>query len=255
MHNNKCKKAHYACLLISCIIIICTPSCKKQTYIPALTRNKQYSLKVDSTQQLYEMESFMKAYRDSLAIIMQQQIGYTETPLTFAQPESNLGNLVADAVWQTSNANQSIDMVVLSTQILANHYLAPGKISLGNCYELIPKEHALIIASLTGNQVQQLSDSIAAAKGLPVAGCQILIGTTKKTSILIAQQSPKEQLLYSVCFDEDLSKLWSFRFLQNSQYTYKSKTSVRAALIAYLKHMQTIKHPLNTKLEQRISYE
>lgn len=255
MVNNKCKKANYTYSLLLYIIILVSPACTHNKYIAVVSNHKQYSLKADSLHEASAMDTFIRSYKDSLVSIMQQQIGYSETPLTFAQPESNLGNLLADAVWHTSKDRQSIDMVVLSTQILGSHYHAPGKITLGNCYELLPKENALIIVSLTGKQLQQLSDSIAVMKGLPVAGCRILIHTNKSTSILIDQQSPKAQLLYTICFNEDLSKLRPFRFLQNNPYTSRSNISLRAALIAYLKEMQQTQKPLNLRLEQRISYE
>ena len=255
MHNNKCKKANYTYSLLLYISVFVLPACSQNKYIAVVSKHKLYRLKADSMHAASVMDSFISSYNDSLTKIMQQQIGYCEAPLTFAQPESNLGNLLADAVWHSSNAYQSIDMVVLSTQIFGSHYLDPGKISLGNCYELIPKENALFIVSVTGKQLQQISDSIAAMKGLPVAGCRILIHAAKNSSILIDQQVPKAQLLYTVCFNEDLCKLRSFRFLQNIPNSIRASISLRTALIVYLKEMQQTQQSLNLRLEQRISYE
>jgi 2',3'-cyclic-nucleotide 2'-phosphodiesterase (5'-nucleotidase family) len=255
MHNNKWEKANYTYTTLLYMLFIFTVSCKNNIYIAVPVANKIYQLKADSLNQQTMIDSIMKNFWAKRLDLMQETIGNTALPLTFAQPESSLGNLLADAVWNYFVNKHPLDIVVLSPQIIGLHYLAPGNITIENCIELLPKDNQLIIASLNGLQIQQLSDSIAAMNGMPIAGCNIKINSKKSTTILVAQQMPKEQRLYRVCFNEDLSKQRAFRFLQNTYNAYNSQISLRTALITYFKQINQNKQKLSVPIEQRISYE
>ena len=96
-------------------------------------------------------------------------IGHSDIPLTKAQPESTLGNFMADAMLV---AGQRIDPDVVAA--IGNYggirlpYIAPGPITRGKVYELMPFDNTLNIIEIPGAVLQQFCDAMAARKGWPM---------------------------------------------------------------------------------------
>lgn len=92
------------------------------------------------------------------------------------QPESRLGNFVADLCFDqiTRGNNHKADFCVLNNGGLRRS-LPEGEIRLGNVYELMPFDNTLVILELTGESTLKLLEYIARQGGVPVANLRMSI--------------------------------------------------------------------------------
>ena len=109
---------------------------------------------------------------------MNQILVESVAPLEKGQPESKLGNMVADACFTEAavkmNQQQAgaIDFCVLNNGGLRSS-LPQGKITLKNIYELMPFENELVVVTLTGTSTESLLKYIVAKGGVPVSNLKM----------------------------------------------------------------------------------
>src|SRR5690606_11149141 len=98
-------------------------------------------------------------------------IGRTDIPLTKAQPESTLGNFVADAQMIVAKKldNKVVASVVNYGGIRLN-YIAPGELTKGKIFELMPFDNMLTIVEVPGEVLKQFCNHMAKYRGWPVSG-------------------------------------------------------------------------------------
>lgn len=164
--------------LLSLLIIT---SCKTQF---VATSNDKQLYKVTSTTQndsISELDAYLKPFRDSLNITMNEVIGEAMGDFVKEKPSGSLGNLVVDAMlWQitneelritnektqkenTSNADNrqpSTDNIKCSGAItnpggLRINQIPKGKITQGKIFELLPFENELVIVEVDGKILKQ----------------------------------------------------------------------------------------------------
>src|SRR5690606_18308907 len=76
--------------------------------------------------------------------------------------------------------------------------LQRGDITIGNLFELMPFENELVLLELSGRNVQQLADFIAATGGQPVSGLRMKISDGKATDIVVAGKPLKLSRTYKL---------------------------------------------------------
>jgi 2',3'-cyclic-nucleotide 2'-phosphodiesterase (5'-nucleotidase family) len=117
------------------------------------------------------VDSLVASFRSRMAEEIQQVIGETTGMLSKAVPEGTLGNFATDAMLWAANqgSREPVDMALTNNGGLRVP-IAPGPITVGKIYELMPFENMLSILVLSGSQVQNLCDQLAEARGEPIAG-------------------------------------------------------------------------------------
>lgn len=128
----------------------------------------------------------LNQYRDSLNIAMSEKIADVTDTLRFGSPEGSLGNLVADALRHTaaSQLRRFINIGIID-QGSFKLYLTPGELTLGDLYEFMPYETHLVVLTLTGRQVQQLSNQVAVLGGAPVSGLRFRLSGKRAMGVLV----------------------------------------------------------------------
>lgn len=127
------------------------------------------------------MEALVEPYRERMGEEIRQVIGEAANLLAKSVPEGTLGNFAADAMlWAARrDSDDPVDMALTNNGGLRVP-IAPGPITVGQMYELMPFENKLSILTLTGRQVQQLADALAERRGEPVSGFTFRISTTEE---------------------------------------------------------------------------
>jgi 2',3'-cyclic-nucleotide 2'-phosphodiesterase (5'-nucleotidase family) len=176
-------------------------------------------------------------------------------PLTKAQPESTLGNLVADAALTAARQEDpKVSAAIIPFYTLGQSYIAPGTLTRKNCYDILPYENRLLIVELTGAQIRILCDSIARQKGWPISGLTFVIDSGSSKQHQINGAAIHDQLLYKIVVTEYVvSDRIAAAFRLNTGRHYLAR-SLRSALIAYLQERQQPDHVLQVLLENRIQY-
>lgn len=134
------------------------------------------------------MTVLLKPYRDRLVREMQEQVGLVGPGLEKAQPESPLGNLLADLWLETARRMDTlpVDFALMNYHGIRLPALAEGPLTRGMCFELLPFDNFLAIAEMDAAGVRQLMASIAHLEGWPVSSeVRMVIGLEGVTDLTI----------------------------------------------------------------------
>jgi 2',3'-cyclic-nucleotide 2'-phosphodiesterase (5'-nucleotidase family) len=194
-------------------------------------------------------------YKKGVDTQMQVLIGHTDIPLTKAQPESTLGNFVADA---TLSAARKLDPKVVAA--VSNYggirlpYISPGPINRGKMYELMPFDNMLTIVEIPGYILQQFCDSMAMRKGWPVSGLTYTIRDRRAVDVYVGKLPLNSSLVYKIATSDYVAKGGdNCVFLQPLRKRHTT-LFIRDALIDYLAALEAEQKPLHPVLDKRIRY-
>lgn len=217
-------------------------------------QNKE--IKIDSTYSNQKaMDSFLLPYRSSMDSIMDVVIGYSDVPLSKAQPESTMGNFMADAqLFVGKKYNKNTVVSVINYGGMRIPYLSPGAITKGNIYEMMPFDNKLVLLQVPGSVLKQFCQHIAAYKGWPVSGLSFQIKDGKAINILVDGKEINEQVIY-ICAVSDYIANGG----DNCDFLIKLKREqknifVRDMLIEYVEEMNAMDKKISPKIENRITY-
>ncbi|KAK6022161.1 hypothetical protein OSTOST_12150 [Ostertagia ostertagi] len=109
-------------------------------------------------------------YKKGVDTQMQVVIGHTDIPLTKAQPESTLGNFMADAQLMAARVlDPKVEVSVSNYGGIRVPYIEAGPLTRGKIFELMPFDNMLIILELPGTILKQFCDHMAMSRGWPKA--------------------------------------------------------------------------------------
>ncbi len=142
--------------------------CKQHNYL--VNQNISYQ----SVEQQALTDSSVSAqiapYKAQLFNQMNEVVARSEKMLEKAQPESTLGNFVADIIAQQAAkvSNKNIDLAFMNYGGLRIANLPEGEWTKGLIFELLPFDNAIVVVELTGAELNELLDFIAQKGGLPI---------------------------------------------------------------------------------------
>jgi len=118
-----------------------------------------------------DIEAVITPYREELSAIMDEVIGELEVTLVKERPECNMGNWLADMIYEEAILlNDGIlDFAVQNQGGLRIPTMAAGPITRGEVLEVMPFDNKLSILTATGKEVQAFLDHIASSRGWPVS--------------------------------------------------------------------------------------
>ena len=193
------------------------------------------------------VEKIIKPYRDQLQKEMNTVIGKAQVDMARGNPESLLGDFVADVILDTARKFGQVDFALTNNGGLR----APvykGNITIGNMFELMPFGNRIVIAEFTGEQMEALLTEIIRKGGTPVSGLTI-VSTNGIVNATIGQEKFDPKKSYKVATIDylihgggNLQAMWKGKLVKDTHVL------LREALIAYVKKHRVI-HP---QLEGRI---
>lgn len=196
-------------------------------------------------------------YKAQMEAEMNQVIGHSEVqmPKVDTIPESLLGNFFADATLQQARKyDPSIDFAMPSTKGGIRVALPKGNIALSNIFELMPFENELIAFTLSGAEVQNLLNFIAATNGQPVSGLRMKIRNKKPEGVLINGKAFDPGKTYRVLTSDYIASGGdNARGFKNPLDKKVLGLKVRDALIGYVKDNEAAGMTINAKLDGRIT--
>jgi 2',3'-cyclic-nucleotide 2'-phosphodiesterase (5'-nucleotidase family) len=235
--------------LMALLLAACSPKLyvvkqSQQQYIIANTG------KIDSS-----LVTLLAPYKRGVDTQMLVLVGHTDIPLSKAQPESTLGNFVADA---TLAAAKKLDPKVVAA--VSNYggiripYISPGPITKGKIYELMPFDNMLTIIEIPGHILQQFCDSMAKRRGWPVSGISYTIKDRRAIDVYIGKTPINESLVYKIATSDYVAKGGDYcAFLQPLKKRHTT-LFIRDALIEYVAELEVAARPLHPVLDKRIRY-
>lgn len=134
---------------------------------------------------------------------MQKEMGRVitkaEASLERGQPEGALGNLIADLTRSraSSELRTNVDIAVINNGGLRIP-LPPGDITVGMVYELMPFDNIIAVLTMSGEQVMQMADELAACGGEPISGMRMRIRNGNATDVLVGSSEVNPERTYLV---------------------------------------------------------
>lgn len=120
--------------------------------------------------------------------------------MTKEQPESLLGNMMADITFKTAeDLGMKPDFAILNYGGIRTSALDSGMLTVGDAYKLMPFDNIIVVLEIPGKVVNQLLNHTAQWGGWPVKGIQAKISPTQKRvagPIYIGGQILEEDRIY-----------------------------------------------------------
>jgi 2',3'-cyclic-nucleotide 2'-phosphodiesterase (5'-nucleotidase family) len=125
------------------------------------------------------LEALVAPFRERMGEEIRTVIGEAAVLLAKSVPEGTLGNFATDAMlWAARQETTEPVHMAMTNNGGLRVPIAPGPITVGQLFELMPFENNLSVLTLTGTQVQELADALADRRGEPIAGFTFRIETS-----------------------------------------------------------------------------
>jgi 2',3'-cyclic-nucleotide 2'-phosphodiesterase (5'-nucleotidase family) len=159
-------------------------SCHKQ-FQPQSVQYAGYS--VDQSRTDTTLSNFLKPYSAKVGETMNDVMAELGTTLKKEQPDGTLGNFMADAYLSMARKkfDPSADVAFMNNGGIRLNNIQAGPLRRGSIYEVMPFDNLLVIVKITGAQLQQYLDYIAAEGGSGIAGVRMTIRDKKATEVFI----------------------------------------------------------------------
>ncbi|MCG9898384.1 MAG: 5'-nucleotidase C-terminal domain-containing protein [Hydrotalea sp.] len=201
------------------------------------------------------MERWLTGYSGKLRASMDQVIGTTTQALSKAQPESELGNYLADALLEM--AKREYKREVHAAFINYGGVRAPlpkGNITVGNIFEVMPFDNLLVLQEMNGKVLQVFLDKIAARGGWPIAGIEMKIKDKKAVEVKVQGKPLDENTVYVIANSDYVATGGDDNDILKTVPVISSGYLMRDAFIAYTKMQTEQKKNIGSPLQKRISY-
>lgn len=125
-----------------------------------------------------QITSAIKPFKDSLAVRMNEIIGYSEVDFYVARPSSNLMNWVADAIFvnQTKNIRLNQPVICLLNTGGIRSSIGKGNVTIGDLFKIMPFENTLVWVELPTSVIPEIEDYLKKSGGEPIANCKLIKG-------------------------------------------------------------------------------
>ncbi len=242
------------CYALLCLFVAGASSCSKKPVYAHAQPPQLYI--IDTTAHTdSSLVKMLRPYKRGVDTQMQVVIGHTDMPLTKAQPESTLGNFVADAQLMAARViDQNVEASVSNYGGLRIPYMDAGPITRGKMYELMPFDNMLAIIEIPGTIVKQFCDFMATKKGWPVSGLTFTIKDNKAEDIAINGKPLNPNIYYKFAISDYVARGGdNCDFLSSCKKRFTS-IFIRDAMMAYVVRLEKAGKPLHPQLENRIRY-
>jgi 2',3'-cyclic-nucleotide 2'-phosphodiesterase (5'-nucleotidase family) len=181
------------------VVIVFAASCST-TQQPTSILYKDYRIDTKETKVDSSLVKMLQPYTISLNASMDKVIGFTNNTLSAKQPESGLGNLMADCMKTMAEKkfNRKIDAGFMN-QFGIRTSIPKGNITVGKIFELMPFDNLIVLQEIKGTVLKQFLERIASYGGWPVsAGVKMSIRDKKLVDVTINGKQLDENSTYVI---------------------------------------------------------
>lgn len=233
-------------------VFIC--ACHKPFYIQSY-QQQNYHIVAASTPQDSGILTLIEPYKRGVDTQMTVVIGHSDIPLSKAQPECTLGNFIADAQLATAKKiDPKVEVSIMNYGGIRLPYIAPGSITKGKLYELMPFDNMITIVEIPGEILKQFCNKMAAGRGWPVSGISYVIKDKHAVDIMVSGKPLNDNIIYKLVISDYIAKGGdNCDFLAPLKKRFTT-IFVRDAMIEYVMRLEQEGKPLHPTIENRISY-
>ena len=150
-------------------LLLLTTSCSRVQHL-AKVDYTHYELASDTSNQA-QVEALIAPYKQQLDAEMHEVIGHCAETLTKRKPESTLGNWICDLIERhaAEHLGGPVDFAVQNYGGIRVGSLPAGPVRMVQMYDLMPFENRIVVLHMTGADLQEFLDHMAASDGWPVS--------------------------------------------------------------------------------------
>jgi len=207
-------------------------------------------LKTDST-----LVIMLQPYSATMNASMNKVIGFSSNNLNAKQPESGLGNFMADCMrlMGEKKFGRKVDAGFINQGGIRS-YIPKGNITVGKIFELMPFDNLVVLQEVKGTVLQQFLDKIAADGGWPVsAGVIMGIKEKKAVQVLINGKPLDENGTYTIANSDYVANGGSDCEMLRKIPKIDKGYLFRDALIEYVTDLTKQGQPVDSKIENRVT--
>lgn len=200
------------------------------------------------------LTAMLQPYAASLNASMNKVIGFSNTNLTAKQPESGLGNFMADCMCMMAEKKfgKKVDAGFMNQGGIRS-YIPKGNITVGKIFELMPFDNLVVLQEVKGNVLQQFLDHTAADGGWPVSsGLSMGIKNKKAVNVFIAGKPLDENATYIIANSDYVAGGGSDCDMLKKIPQQNKGYLLRDALIEFVTEMTKQGKPLDYSIEKRV---
>ncbi len=227
-------------LLISFLASLLLTSCK--TIYLKEVQSSQVKISDSIITSNQAIASYIKVFRDSIDKEMNIVIAQNDHTASKAQPESELGNLLADAMLEMSKkyTKEQIDLSIINFGGIRLPQLPRGDIKIGTVYELMPFDNIIVILTIEGSNLKELFNKMAEIGGWPISGATFSIKNGKAENILLNGLPLDENKSYKLSISDYLANGGDKLEMLKSLPQFNTGVLLRDAFIDYFKEQKII---------------
>lgn len=200
------------------------------------------------------MRNLIEPYRREMEKTMNVVIGSAEDDYGVYRPESPLSNLVADMILYRARAVAGdVDCAITNVGGIRTT-LKAGNITVGNVYEILPFDNALLVLDYKGSDIHDIADAIAIRGGEAVAGITFDITPSGKAdNIKINGERIDDRRIYRVVTSDYLS-FGNDNLAPLTRYisSFPLNIMLRDAMIDYIYELSSVGKTVSASTDGRI---
>lgn len=197
------KKIITTFIIVAIVVTITMIHNKQQTSNPQITNIEL--IKVDGSLHHNAMDSLIAPYKQLKEESMNVVIGESTETIEIGKPESKLTNLIADILLTEARKYiPNTDMAITNIGGIRRP-LYQGNITIGDVFEILPFDNALLVFEYRGASLIRLADAIAIKGGESISGMTLTINNNKAENVKINDQPIDTTRIYKVVTTDYLS--------------------------------------------------
>jgi len=246
--------------LVAFLGLFALNSCNDANYTKTKSEGS-YIVAEDGLEGIKEIEDFIKPYHDTVESRLNKTLSYTKNVLWTARkksagPESPLGDLLSDLVYEQANDrykkdfDNEVDFVVLNRGGIRTT-IGKGDITLRQMFEIMPFENTLLVVTVGPEKMQELLNYMAKSNGHPMSHIRLKVKDKKAFDVTIGGKPFDPVKSYKIVTTDYLQhggdKMYFFSDpISIDTLNYK----MRDAMIDYFEKTDTV----DVKIDGRFSY-
>jgi 2',3'-cyclic-nucleotide 2'-phosphodiesterase (5'-nucleotidase family) len=202
------------------------------------------------------IQRMVQSYAAAMKLAMGKVIGFTNQYLYNKQPESNLGNLLADCIQQMAEKKfgRLVDAGFINKGGIRGS-LQKGNITVGQVFEIMPFDNQVVLQEINGTILQEFLNKNAADGGWPVSRTiSYLIKDKKAEQVLVKGKPIKATTIYTIANTDYVANGGSDCTMLKNIPKMNKGYLFRDAIIEYISQNTKEGKPVEAKLENRVSY-
>lgn len=235
------------------IAVVCLLSCTTTSQTTSLVY-KDYRIEKQSNVDS-DLVKMLQPYSVTLNATMNKVIGFSNNNLNIKQPESAIGNFMADCIHLMAEKKfgKKVDAGFINRGGIRS-YMPKGNITVGKVFEVMPFDNLVVLQDIKGNILQAFLDKTASDGGWPVsAGITMVIKDKKAVQVTINGKPLDEKATYVVANSDYIANGGDGCDMLRKIPKLDKGYLLRDAMIDYITEFTQKGQPLDPKIENRVT--